>query len=204
MIVVKLGGSVMKNWENIVKVLKEVNALTGKKILLVPGGGKIANHIREIEVGDDEAHWMAVGAMEINGYYLSSFGLQKIFSRNFEDIKFDGVAVLMPYLLIKENDALPHTWDVTSDSIALWIAGEMRAEYVIKVTDVDGVFKNSELLKKTRADEIGFESCIDSYALKLIQEYRITMFVCNGLVPERVKDYILRGEALGTLITAGR
>jgi hypothetical protein len=36
-----------------------------------------------------------------------------------------------------------------------------------------------------------------------MKKYGISMFVCNGL-KGRVKDYILRGQAVGTLIKASR
>jgi hypothetical protein len=43
------------------------------------------------------------------------------------------VAVLAPYRWLREADPLPHTWDVTSDSIAAWIAGQVGAQRLVLV-----------------------------------------------------------------------
>ena len=37
-------------------------------------------------------------------------------------------------------DALPASWEVTSDSIAAWVAGEAGAGRLVLVKEVDGLF----------------------------------------------------------------
>ena len=41
--------------------------------------------------------------------------------------------VLQPSRWLREADPLPHSWDVTSDSIAAWIAGQLGARQLILV-----------------------------------------------------------------------
>ncbi len=41
--------------------------------------------------------------------------------------------VLAPYRWLRDADALPHSWDVSSDSIAAWVAGELGARRVVLV-----------------------------------------------------------------------
>jgi aspartokinase-like uncharacterized kinase len=43
------------------------------------------------------------------------------------------VPVLAPYRWLRDADALPHCWDVTSDSVAAWLAGELGARRVVLV-----------------------------------------------------------------------
>jgi dihydroneopterin aldolase len=43
------------------------------------------------------------------------------------------IPVLAPYRWLREADPLPHSWDVTSDSIAAWVAGELGARRLILV-----------------------------------------------------------------------
>jgi aspartokinase-like uncharacterized kinase len=43
------------------------------------------------------------------------------------------VPVLAPFRWLREADPLPHTWDVTSDSIAAWVAGEVGARRLVLV-----------------------------------------------------------------------
>ena len=41
--------------------------------------------------------------------------------------------VLAPYRWLRAADPLPHSWEVTSDSIAAWLAGELGARRVVLV-----------------------------------------------------------------------
>ena len=41
--------------------------------------------------------------------------------------------VLAPSRWLRQADPLPHSWDVTSDSIAAWVAGQTRARRLIVI-----------------------------------------------------------------------
>ncbi|WP_456369584.1 amino acid kinase family protein [Geoglobus sp.] len=194
MIVVKLGGSVAFSAGKIIAELKE----TGKDILVIPGGWRFADAVRELNVDDDAAHWMAVLGMNMYGFYLSRFA-ETIEPEDF-DFKPLGVRILLPYALLRKNDELPHSWDVTSDSIAVWVAEKVDAEMLVKVTDVDGIIKDGRLLERVRASELRRATCLDTFAPRLLAEYGRDMFICNGLVGGRVKDYIMKGRAKGTTV----
>jgi len=43
------------------------------------------------------------------------------------------VPVLAPSRWLREADPLPHSWDVTSDSIAAWVAGAAGASQLVLV-----------------------------------------------------------------------
>ena len=43
------------------------------------------------------------------------------------------VPVLAPYRWLREADPLPHTWTVSSDSIAAWVAGAVGARRLVLV-----------------------------------------------------------------------
>ncbi len=194
MIVVKIGGSVVDVAERIFDELYE----TEKDILVVPGGWIFAEKIRKMNVDDDSAHWMAVEAMNMYGYYLSKYA-DLIEPHNF-DFSFKGVRIILPYILMKKYDELPHSWDVTSDSIAVWIAEKIDAEEVIKVTDVDGIAIDGKVVERIKAKDIRFETCIDKFAPLLLERYGRNMFICNGFARGRVKDYIMKGIAFGTTV----
>ena len=51
-----------------------------------------------------------------------------------------GIPVLAPSRWLMEADPLPHSWDVTSDSIAAWVAGQVGAGelILIKAPGADG------------------------------------------------------------------
>lgn len=196
MIVVKLGGSVASNLKEIVSILQSLD----EDILIIPGGWIFAELVRRLDVEDEKAHWMAILAMEQFGYYISNFGVETIKPEDF-DIEFSGVRVLLPYELLINNDELPHSWDVTSDSIAIWIASKLGVKEVIKLTDVDGIILDGKLVERIEAEKlIGIKTCLDPYAPKLMVELSIDTFICNGLFANRVKDYIAKGRAKGTLV----
>lgn len=99
-------------------------------LLLVPGGGVFADVVREqdghLDLGDDAAHWMAVAAMEQSGHVLARLipGATTVDdeARARQALSRPGVAVLLPYRWLTGSDPLPHEWEVTSDSIAAWVA----------------------------------------------------------------------------------
>jgi aspartokinase-like uncharacterized kinase len=43
------------------------------------------------------------------------------------------VPVLAPHAWLRQRDPLPHTWSVTSDSVAAWVAGEVGASRLVLV-----------------------------------------------------------------------
>jgi aspartokinase-like uncharacterized kinase len=49
-----------------------------------------------------------------------------------------GVAVLAPYRWLRAADPLPHTWDVTSDSVAAFVAGALDASRLILIKPANG------------------------------------------------------------------
>jgi len=46
--------------------------------------------------------------------------------------------VLAPYRWLRAADPLPHSWEVTSDSIAAWLAGQVRARRVVLIKPAPG------------------------------------------------------------------
>jgi len=68
------------------------------------------------------------------------------------------VPVLAPYRWLRGADPLPHSWDVTSDSISAWVAGQVGAARLVLVkpsgaggpTIVDPLF-NSVLPRHIKA-----------------------------------------------------
>lgn len=202
MIVVKVGGSVAEFADKLFEDLKTLAEVNSVRILVVPGGWIFAEKVRELWkrgiIDDEAAHWMAVECMDVYGYYLSRFA-QPVIPEGFEDLlkELPSVGVLIPGKLLRNYDELPHSWDVTSDSIAVWVARNTGAERVIKATDVEGLIADGRVISRISASKLRSETCVDLHAPKLLLEYGLDLFVCRW---DRVKDYILRGEAIGTLI----
>jgi hypothetical protein len=72
----------------------------------------------------------------------------------------DRLPVLAPYRWLRERDPLPHAWDVTSDSIAAWVADALGAHRLV-------------LVKPPHAEGVGLVDPYFSRALPLYVETRI-------------------------------
>ncbi len=196
MIIIKLGGSLIQNARRIVKDLKEYTKSTGESILIVPGGSIFADLVRKVNPSQEAAHWMAILAMEQYGYYLADGTDVKLTDR-LENT--NETFILLPYNLLKNNDELPHTWDVTSDTIAAWVALKLKARF-IKLTDVDGIYLDGLLRNELNAKElIGKETCVDTELPNFLMKYNMNCEIINGNCPGRVVN-ALKGNIIGTLI----
>ncbi|HJH31668.1 MAG TPA: amino acid kinase [Methanosarcinaceae archaeon] len=205
-VVVKLGGSLISSAPDIVNQLLEY-AQTSKDrdvaILIVPGGGIFADKVRSVsekyDIGDGAAHWMAILAMEQYGYYLTDkTGAKGIESIN--DLPC-GVSILLPYRLLKETDELAHSWDVTSDAIAAWVAYRLNACFV-KATDVDGILMDNALIREIGATgllDMG-TTCVDKELPKFIRAKNMDCMVVNAHYPGRIIAAIEGGAVIGTYI----
>src|SRR5574340_1706549 len=100
---------------------------------------------------------------------------------------------------MRSKDELQHTWDVTSDTIAAWVALQLRAR-LIKVTDVDGIYLNGTLKKELEASAlIGIETCVDAALPHYLMENKRECEIINGNCPRRLIN-ALKGSITGTLI----
>ena len=141
-VIVKIGGGLLAAIEDLDRVLDALTALARScRILLVPGGGPFADSVRSVDrrvgLGDDAAHWMAVLAMDQYAHLLtarlSTAALVYALAEAMSTLEAGRIPVLAPSRWLQEEDPLPHTWNVTSDSIAAWIAGVSGAREIVLV-----------------------------------------------------------------------
>jgi aspartokinase-like uncharacterized kinase len=140
--VLKIGGSLLSQSDAFGRVLAAVNSLArAHRLLIVPGGGPFADTVRDIDrrqrLSDEAAHWMAILAMDQYAHLLASKLDRSIVVHDREEIvealAGGTVPVLAPSRWLRAADPLPHTWDVTSDSISAWVAGAVRAARVVLI-----------------------------------------------------------------------
>ena len=140
--VVKLGGGVLAHAEYFDGVLAAIGeAARERALLIVPGGGPFADAVRDVDrrfhLSDDAAHWMAVLAMDQYAHLVASRVSRGVVVTTPNDIAracdSSRVAVLAPSQWLRDADPLPHSWNVTSDSIAAWVAGEVGARQLILI-----------------------------------------------------------------------
>jgi hypothetical protein len=141
-LVVKIGGSLLAQPGSLDGVLTAVaTAARERRLLVVPGGGPFADAVRDADarfrLSDETSHWMAVLAMDQHAHLLAERLACGALVTSVQEIQArldDGrVPVLAPSAWLRAADPLPHSWDVTSDSIAAWVAGVVGARRLVLV-----------------------------------------------------------------------
>ena len=181
-LIVKVGGSLYNQIPDLIPVIKA----SKRPLLLIPGGGPFADLVRRVKVDNDTAHWMAVSAMEQYGLFIGSFG---ILTTDFIITPLT-TTVFLPYRYLRLTDPLPHTWDVTSDTIAAWVAHALHLDLLI-LKSVDGIFINGIFqVQVTRPVET---DVIDPFFIPFVAQNSVRATIINGTKPERVEKY-LKGD----------
>ena len=157
--VLKLGGAQARggrlgNW------LDAIAAQAGR-IVVVPGGGAFADLVRttqrEIGFDDEAAHEMAMLAMRQFGRALVSLrpGFEIVDSEAaiLHALERRSVPVWSPERMALAAE-LPASWDLTSDSLAAWLAGQLRARSLILVKHTGAGGGASELARRGVVDPL--------------------------------------------------
>jgi len=141
--VVKLGGSLMQSrllpiW------LDRLQKYRHRGIVIVPGGGIFADHVRQLQhrwcFDDDVAHKLALRAMEQYALVLQALAGSLTVTRTRSEIEkavTNGeTALWFPWDMVADNRELAASWDITSDSLALWLAGSLQYQNLLLVKSV--------------------------------------------------------------------
>lgn len=210
-VIIKLGGSLIEKGRDVIHSLRDYvedkdRALT---IILIPGGGPFAEVVRNlsgdihIPISEEAAHWMAVFAMHQYGIFLASGEIEIPVVESVDEIDKAGpTCILLPYKILKADDCLPHTWDVTSDTIAAFVANKIGEKTFIKLTDVDGIIdEKGHLIEKIHAKEMfkkEKKGCVDAELPGFLMHNKMSCIIVNGNFPSRIIDVIEEKETICT------
>ena len=136
--VLKIGGSLSKDIVSLKNLCKEISDLSKKhQILIVPGGGEFANEVRSLDnkykFSNEIAHKIAILAMDQYGLFLSELIPKSYVTYTFIEKSRNLLPIFLPSQFLFQNDLLEHSWDVTSDSIAAFIANRLKAKKLILI-----------------------------------------------------------------------
>lgn len=138
--VVKLGGSLLGTPE--LKDWLDVIARHGDgQIVIVPGGGILADAVYESQmlsgISDLVAHRMAVMAMDQYGILLAGLNADLVTAASDLEIAERGwqhrAVIWLPSNMVIADESIPTTWEITSDSLAAWLAQKLNANHLILV-----------------------------------------------------------------------
>lgn len=212
-VVIKIGGSVAigedgPNLDYFKKLAPILRRIYKKHQLVVSiGGGKFVrkyyNNVKDMEFSNDEIEWMGIDLVRANVRFLSTLlKMKPIFALEEINEKTSGVI----------GGIKPGR---STDANAALAAHKIRADVIIKLTDVDGVydrnprkFKGAKKLDRISFSEVekyatdgkpGNYGVFDRLALKTIRKHRIRTVIINGSEPRNILK-VLKGEKIGTVI----
>ena len=193
--IVKIGGSLSRD-ARLPRWLQMLAELGGGRVVVVPGGAVFADAVRAAQAhwGFDDltAHNMAVLAMAQTAHMLHAIEPRLVLVADEEAIRsaqHAGQAVLwMPLSLLRDAPDILTSWEVTSDSLALWLARRLNAErlVVVKACEVKRPHTLQELSAMGLVDR-RFDQWADGAA------FPIEVVECDDL--ERVRDALLGGSS---------
>ena len=138
--VVKIGGSLLGSPE-LERWLELFVKYSDGNIVIVPGGGIFANAVREAQkltkISDACTHKLAVLAMDQFGLLLVS--LNPLLATAKTECEIDErtwqhrAIVWLPSHMVLADDSIAQSWDVTSDSLAAWLAKKLDAKQLVLV-----------------------------------------------------------------------
>jgi aspartokinase-like uncharacterized kinase len=204
--VVKVGGSLLATG-SLPPLLAKLGELSAShRLVVVPGGGPFADAVRAAcsmhDPGGTAAHWMAVLGMEQHAHLLASLLPRARLATGPEEIA-DALAashlpVLAPFRWLRETDPLPHGWDVTSDSIAAWVAGRLSARRLVLLKSLDGVpGAGGAVLGSVLLRSASLAGIVDEY-LEHAVPAGLECWVLSGREPQRLAELLREGRTRGT------
>lgn len=161
--IVKLGGSLYES-EYLPLWLGQLTEFQAGKAVVVPGGGPFADQVRRTQerwgIADDRAHRMALLAMEQFGHLLLGLESRLCPAAGLADIRQalarQRVAIWLPATELSGHPEIPESWDITSDSLAAWLGGKLKASRLILV-------KRTPLpMQSVGAQELAIQGVVDT------------------------------------------
>jgi len=176
-------------------------------LLVVPGGAWFADAVRDADrrfaLPATTSHRMAVLGMEQFGWLLSELVPGAV--RSAEARRAAGrTTVLLPAAL--ELDGLPASWNVTSDSIAAWVAVRAGAGRLVLVKEVDGLFaewpaRGAPIARMTAAELAALRPAgVDEHLPTQLESATFETWVISGRDPARLAELLEHGTTVCTRV----
>lgn len=140
--VIKLGGSLLE-WPELASRLRAWLAVQPPAVnVAIVGGGALVDKLRALDaahsLSPETSHWLAIRAMSIMAAAVAELVPEAILVDEVEHLDFSESGPLQildaqRFLRAEHGsaDALPASWDVTSDSIAARVAAVLQAQELV-------------------------------------------------------------------------
>ena len=210
----KFGGSLLSDLgccRSLVETLEAQAARHG--IVVFPGGGPIDDYIESLnETLSFEPyyhHQLCARAQDQTGLVVASMTKR---GRCFDElVHMAGIledhklAVMLPMKMIVSLDVFERSWDITSDSMALYFAHLVGARRFAVLTDVDGLLDDDDrLVENIDVEELAGlgHTVVDTCFAAAAKKMRRSAWVLNGREGDRVAGWIAEEHVRCTKISA--
>lgn len=143
--IVKLGGS-LADWPDLRRWVRLLGEARAVDLVVVPGGGPFADQVRAAQArwrfDAAAAHRMAILAMEQYGTMLAGLSRGRMICAATPNairkaLRAGATPVWSPGAMCfadaRGKRQIAESWDMTSDSLAAWLAGRLRADHLVLV-----------------------------------------------------------------------
>ncbi len=153
-VVIKVGGSLL-DLANLPDQLGQLLATVRRELgapALIAGGGEIVNEIRRLDpihqLSAHHSHELAIRSMELTAHLLKLLlpgepcRVLSDLSQIQHALQAQQVPIIAPWTILQQQEsahpeqALPHSWEVTSDTIAARLAAWLKAPVLILAKSV--------------------------------------------------------------------
>lgn len=191
--VVKIGGSLARD-PRLPQWLRMLADFGAGRVTVVPGGATFADAVRDAQAhwgfDDVSAHNMAVLAMAQTAHMMHALERRLVLVTNEAEIRSTlhagRPALWLPLALVRDAPDQLTSWEVTSDSLALWLAQRLNAERLV-------VVKACELGPGFTIDELGARGVLDERFGTWAHDAAFAIEVVQGDEIDRVRDALLGG-----------
>lgn len=163
MIIIKLGGS-LSHSDALANCLNAVEKnYQGRAVVIVPGGGAFVDQVRlaqqHWQLDDTTAHHMALLAMQQMALMFKGlkpgFAMAHTVSAIQEQLNRQKTVIWSPDIIELDNAGIPASWDITSDSLAAWLAKTVSATelILIKSAAIDANLSLQQLAEQNIVDK---------------------------------------------------
>ncbi len=180
-VVIKLGGSLSRS-DNLINCLDVVEKkYQGRAVAIVPGGGAFADQVRlaqqHWQFDDVTAHHMAILAMQQMALMFKGlkpgFVLAHTVSELQAKLRDRTKLIWSPDIAELDNAGIAACWDITSDSLAAWLAKTVSATELILV-------KSASIDAKLSLKQLAEQDIIDKAFCGFVAQTVFQIQIVNG------------------------
>ena len=200
--VVKIGGS-LETAPGLRALLALLADYGRSRAVIVPGGGRFAERVRAEQrvtgMDDAAAHHLALRAMEQYGTVLCEMEPRLYAVAGTGEIgdvaEGHTVPVWSPTALLSTQEDIPASWQVTSDSLALWFADKINAEGLILVKSLPGGTNDAQAL--------AVSGYLDAYFPQMMKKASLDVIACIAIDEREALQQALSSGTIPSAFTCG-